>query len=584
MFIIKFSTVLTLFLITLTVLTFIKKYLTYKGLTLLLLLNNFIFLIICSSNWSKYIIKYDTESFAIKINTITWININYTLSFKVTTLSFLFVLLVLIISFATNVYTLNYFKYEERAEEFILLVNWFVFSMILFVCGNNFFTLILGWELIGLTSFLLINFWKFKTTTLTCSLKAFAFNKVSDLFLILAFGILWSAYKIDEIDVLLNAISLDKTAKIGKLLLACICLIICSSIKSAQIVGHLWLPDSMEAPVPASSLIHSATLVSAGIYLLLKFQLIFMLTGLLSTLFFIGSLTAAYGGVVAAAQTDVKKLLAYSTISHCGFIVASIGLNNFLITIIYLYLHGLLKAVTFFCAGSLIKTNNTQDMRYMGTTKLNLFNIITLIMSAINLGGLPFTYGYLYKQLFLNYLVANPYSFVGYGFCLIGMLSSVVYVYKLIYYSCFDFAKGFTQYVPLTIQNYTTLISNYYKQFTANKLISFSIIYLYIIVFYCIIRNYMLQTYIFYQPYTELGTNEMKFLYEFIYLKKHLISVYYVLFDIILVILVLNSERTRYFYGEFVVLLRQILLFFVFYRFVNNLLFYVLPLVSGLFV
>lgn len=104
----------------------------------------------------------------------------------------------------------------------------------------------------------------------------------------------------------------------------------------------------MEAPVPASSLIHSATLVSAGIYLLLKFQLIFIITGFMPILFLVGSITAAYGGIVAASQTDMKKLLAYSTVSHCGFIVASIGLNNFLITIVYLYLHGLLKAVTFF--------------------------------------------------------------------------------------------------------------------------------------------------------------------------------------------------------------------------------------------
>jgi NADH:ubiquinone oxidoreductase subunit 5 (subunit L)/multisubunit Na+/H+ antiporter MnhA subunit len=199
----------------------------------------------------------------------------------------------------------------------------------------------------------------------------------------------------------------------------------------------------MEAPVPASSLIHSATLVSAGIYLLLKFQVIFSLTNLSEIIFYLGSITACYGGIVAASQTDMKKLLAYSTISHCGFIVASISLNNFIITIIYLYLHGLFKASTFFCAGSIIKYNNTQDMRLMGMAKSQVFDTITLIISAINLGGLPFTFGYLYKQTFLSNLTVSSFDNLPYGFCIIGLLCSIVYVYKLVYYSCFDFRKGF---------------------------------------------------------------------------------------------------------------------------------------------
>jgi NADH-ubiquinone oxidoreductase chain 5 len=209
----------------------------------------------------------------------------------------------------------------------------------------------------------------------------------------------------------------------------------------------------MEAPVPASSLIHSATLVSAGIYLLLKFQILFNYTGLMSHIFFLGSVTACYGGIVAASQSDMKKLLAYSTISHCGFIVASISLNNFIVTVVYLYLHGLYKALTFFCAGSIIKFNGTQDTRLMGMNKNQFINIITLTVASINLGGLPFTFGYLYKFLFLNYMVINPINIVGYGLNICGMLSSVVYVYKLIYYSCFDYRKGAYQTLTMLIQN-----------------------------------------------------------------------------------------------------------------------------------
>jgi NADH-ubiquinone oxidoreductase chain 5 len=209
----------------------------------------------------------------------------------------------------------------------------------------------------------------------------------------------------------------------------------------------------MEAPVPASSLIHSATLVSAGIYLLLKFQILFVNCGLTRVIFFLGSFTACYGGIIAASQSDMKKLLAYSTISHCGFIVASISLNNFLVTTVYLYLHGLFKALTFFCAGSIIKFNGTQDTRLMGMNKNQLVNIITLTVASINLGGLPFTFGYLYKYLFLNYLVISNLNIVSYGLNIVGMLCSVVYVYKLIYYSCFDYRKGPYQLLSSLIQN-----------------------------------------------------------------------------------------------------------------------------------
>lgn len=243
-------------------------------------------------------------------------------------------------------------------------------------------------------------------------------------------------------------------------------LIISSGIKSAQIIGHLWLPDSMEAPVPASSLIHSATLVSAGIYLLLKFQYMFVISGLYSVIFFIGSFTACYGGIVAASQSDMKKLLAYSTISHCGFIFASVALNNFIITIIYLYLHGLFKAMTFFCAGSVIKSNGTQDTRLMGMNKNQLINTTCLIISSTNLGGLPFTFGYLYKSLFLSYMIINPVNIISFGLSIIGLLCGVVYVFKLIYYSCFDFRKGPIQLMYLLLQNNFNFYKKYIITFT----------------------------------------------------------------------------------------------------------------------
>jgi NADH-quinone oxidoreductase subunit L len=556
---------LAFFFNNLLIATVSKKYLTYKGVQVLMIINNLILFIFCLYFWTFFILNVGQESVSFKLNSNNWMNINYEILFKINSLNFLFILLVSVIGLATNFYILNYFKYEERGEEFILLINWFIFSMIFLVIGNNFFTLIVGWELIGLTSFLLINFWRFKITTLGCSFKAFTFNKVSDIFLMIGFCLLWNTYKTSNIDTLLTLITLNPINCNDVLFKSGLCILISSSIKSAQLIGHLWLPDSMEAPVPASSLIHSATLVSAGIYLLLKFQIIFNYSGLTSYIFFLGSFTACYGGIIAASQSDMKKLLAYSTISHCGFIVASISLNNFLVTVVYLYLHGLFKALTFFCAGSIIKFNGTQDTRLMGMNKNQLVNIITLSVASINLGGLPFTFGYLYKFLFLNYLIINPINIVGYGLNIVGMLCSIVYVYKLIYYSCFDYRKGAYQLITLLIQNNKNWLKHLVFNFTIVKVIAFSIIYLFACCFFFIIKFFFLKNYIFFFFSGDVEVSDYYFISDLILVQSHLVSIYYILFTVTLFILVLMNWRENFFFIERLELLTTLFGLVVFY-------------------
>jgi len=562
------------FLLNLITITFMRRLLTYKGIKILLIVMNIILTGVCLYSWTYFITKYGVESTSIKLNSNNWTNINYELSFKVNSLSFLFIMLVSIIGLATNVYILNYFKYEERAEEFILLINWFILSMIFLVIGNNFFTIIIGWELIGLTSFLLINFWKFKVTTLSCSFKAFTFNKISDIFLMISFCLMWNLYKINNIDTLLMSLSLNTSNNTSVLIYSGLCLIISSSIKSAQIFGHLWLPDSMEAPVPASSLIHSATLVSAGIYLILKFQTIFIITNLMPVIFFIGSVTACFGGLVAASQSDMKKLLAYSTISHCGFIFASIALNNFVVTIVYLYLHGLYKALTFFCAGSLIKSNGTQDMRLMGMAKNQIVNTICLIIASINLGGLPYTFGYLYKFLFLNMLIVSPVNFIAYGFNIVGLLCGVVYVFKIIFYSCFDYRKGFLDTITLLIQNSLLKLKNFTYKFTVTKVIAFSIIYIFSIFFFIIVKFYILKHYIFFIYLPETQINDYMYLSNVLKIQSHLTKIYYILFLITVVVLLLLNWRENYFFIEKLELLTTVFAIIVFFYISNGFIFY----------
>ena len=558
--------ILIFFFINLLIITYLRNYLTVLGIQIIFILLLLIIFIFCIYYWKFFILEHLIETFSFKLNNNYWISIDYKLYFQINVLSFLFLLLVVIIGLSTNIYILNYFKEEQRNEEFILLINWFIFSMIFFVISSNLFTIFLGWELIGLTSFLLINFWKFKVTTLNCSFKAFIFNKISDIFILISFGILWNTYKSNNVDEILSLISFNMVNGSESLFYSGLFMIIGCSIKSAQLIGHFWLPDSMEAPLPASALIHSATLVSAGIYLILKFNIIFYYTNLYNIIFFIGSITAFYGGVVAANQTDIKKLLAYSTISHCGFIFMSLSFNNFIITITYLYLHGLYKALVFFCVGSLVKFNNTQDMRQMGSLKTQIVNIVMLIISAINLCGLPYTFGYLYKDLILQLLIINPVYLINYGLLVCGMLSSIVYVYKLIYYSCFDFRKGDLNLIVLYLQNNVFKSKYLFITFTFCKYIAFIIVFLFSIIFFIIVKYYILKNYIFIYNNESIYINELLYLLKYSNSYSYLFNLYYLLFTLTIIILFLQNWRVNYFFFENFNFFLQLFLFIFLFK------------------
>ena len=374
--------------------------------------------------------------------------IDFSLSFQLNSLTYLFSFLVLVIAFCTNLYALNYFKNEADEMGFLFWLNCFVLSMIVLVLSSNFLTLFLGWELIGFTSFFLINFWQSRRSTLKSSFKAFTFNLVSDLLLLAALITIYLNLHTTSIQTAFNLVILPGINDAGWVKFTSFCLIGCASIKSVQILGHLWLPDSMEAPVPASSLIHSATLVSAGIFLLLRFNNFVLLHNWL--ILSLGCITAAYGGVVAAAQTDVKKLLAYSTMSHCGFLFILVSFGDCYITIVYLFLHGLFKASTFFCVGSFIRYYGTQDTRMMGNgARLLWGDTLLLIFCAINLCGLPLTVGFSYKYFFFKTLFYNYFNFLHIGLIYIALLSSLIYFYRLIFYSIFDSWKNLLNTSPL---------------------------------------------------------------------------------------------------------------------------------------
>lgn len=375
--------------------------------------------------------------------------------------------------------------------------------MITLVWAGNWITFIFGWEMIGISSFLLINFWVNKITTLKSAFKAFTFNKFSDVCLIIGFllilnvnGIYFNTYNYN-LDLLNYNYIYIFNIKCNLVDLILISLILCSFCKSAQFGFHFWLPDSMEAPVPASALIHSATLVSAGIYLLLRYNILIQYSIVGWTfILIISSFTSFYGAIIAAFQTDGKKILAYSTISHCGFLMVSILLFNPLVTILYLIGHGIFKSASFMCVGNLIQANgNYQDSRVWGGHHQYLiveFFILTLCI--INLSGLPFTINFFTKHfLLLSYNYSNLLVIVSYIFIKFAAYSGIFYSLKIVFNSFFLFKKSFFKNYQLLNWSFNNYIS-FKKFFKSNKLflgfvislilIGFTIISIYTLIFF----------------------------------------------------------------------------------------------------
>lgn len=466
-------------------------------------ISNFISLFGFYSSLLFYINDIFSNNLIFRINCGKWFllnpsyNINF--SFYIDQISFSFLLLTISIAFFVYIYSFSYFRYEPLVERLLLLLNSFVISMAILVTADNFIILFLGWELIGLTSFFLINFWVARIGTLKAGFKAYSFNKFSDFFLLFSIFIIYNLfYDLQicsfnlQIPVYLNFYVDFFFFKLNIIEVLSFLFLSSAFIKSAQIGPHIWLPDSMEAPVPASALIHSATLVSAGIFLILRLNPLFEY----SIYFYyivplVGSITAAFGGVVAAFQSDVKRILAYSTISHCGFLMVLCSSFFSEYTIIYLYVHGFFKAAVFLCVGNVIRfSRNYQDFRHMGGyAKYLPFDCLATFICLINLSGLPFTLGFFIKHLiFLSTYFLNIFYLFILVNCIIGALSGLMYSYRLFFYVFFDFKKG--KKVIYTTANRKNLNSIFYSNTSlASNIAIFGLIFnAYLLCFFLIFK------------------------------------------------------------------------------------------------
>lgn len=399
--------------------------------------------------------------------------------------SYSFMFLTLTIAVFVYIYTFSYFRYEPNVERLLLLINCFVISMICLVTSGNLFVLFLGWEMIGLTSFFLINFWSTRISTLKAAFKAFVFNKFSDVSLLIAIFIIF--FCINDINIVsfnsqisyYNNFYLNiSNNEIPLIEIISFFLITCSFIKSAQFGFHIWLPDSMEAPVPASALIHSATLVSAGVFVLLRFTSLFeysLYSYYITPI--VGSFTAFFGGLCSSYQSDIKKILAYSTISHCGFLMVCYSTYIPEFTILYLYIHGFFKAAVFLCVGNIIRfSRNYQDFRKMGGFwKYLPFECFSSFICLINLCGLPFSIGYYIKHLLLIGVYMNNYFLIFIFLNILGgAIFGLVYSYRLFYYVFFDFKKA--KKIIYLQSNRNNFKSSFYTNTTLASNISISLL------------------------------------------------------------------------------------------------------------
>lgn len=405
-------------------------------------------------------LTYNLKFFLIKNGVLNivlfkWFKLNSFLEIKfeflIDLLSYSFMYLTVTIAVFVTFFAFSYFRYEPNVERLLLLLNAFVLSMVFLVISGNLILMFFGWEMIGLTSFLLINFWSTRVGTLKAAFKAYTFNKVSDVSLFFGLLLVYYAFneltftKLSSVAFLYNDYEVSFFLNIRVVELISFFFLTAAFIKSAQIGFHVWLPDSMEAPVPASALIHSATLVSAGIFLSLRLQPIFELSNFFHIVVpIVGSLTAFLGGFGAFFQTDLKRVLAYSTISHCGFLFFLTSFNCLEYTLIYLYIHGFFKASSFLCVGNIIRfSKNYQDVRRMGLYwKFLPLELYLIAFCLLNLSGLPFFFGFLIKHFLFLSIDFFFFKVISFGFIFLAAFSGIFYSFKLFFYIFFDTKKA----------------------------------------------------------------------------------------------------------------------------------------------
>ena len=360
------------------------------------------------------------------------------------TLTCVMLLVVTIVSTLVHLYSISYMWQDPHLPRFMSYLSLFTSFMLMLVTGDNFLQLFFGWEGVGVSSYLLINFWFTRLQANKSSIKAMLMNRIGDFGL--ALGILTIFYSCKSVNYLVvfslapelsNYKIIFLNCQVSTLELICVLLFVGCVGKSAQLFLHTWLPDAMEGPTPVSALIHAATMVTAGVFLLARCSPLFELAP--KTLFLVtlvGGMTCFFAATTGVVQNDLKRVIAYSTCSQLGYMIFACGLSNYAAAVFHLMNHAFFKALLFLSAGSVIHgLSNEQDMRKMGgTNQLMPFTYAMMLIGSLSLVGFPFLTGFYSKDLILE-LAAAKYTISGDFVCLLGticVLFTSYYSFRLI--------------------------------------------------------------------------------------------------------------------------------------------------------
>ncbi|HWT37662.1 MAG TPA: NADH-quinone oxidoreductase subunit L, partial [Paraburkholderia sp.] len=357
--------------------------------------------------------------------------LKFEVGFLIDSLTALMMVVVTFVSLMVHIYTIGYMAEEEGYQRFFSYIALFTFSMLMLVMSNNFLQLFFGWEAVGLVSYLLIGFYFKRESAIYANMKAFLVNRVGDFGFLLGIGLLL-AYggSLNYNDVFAKGHEIAALTFPGTswnlLTVACICLFIGAMGKSAQFPLHVWLPDSMEGPTPISALIHAATMVTAGIFMVARMSPLFELSeAALSFIVVIGAITALFMGFLGVVQNDIKRVVAYSTLSQLGYMTVALGVSAYPVAIFHLMTHAFFKALLFLGAGSvIIGMHHDQDMRNMGGLRKYMpITWITSLVGSLALIGTPFFSGFYSKDSIIDAVKLSHLP--GSGFAYFAVVASV---------------------------------------------------------------------------------------------------------------------------------------------------------------
>ena len=333
-------------------------------------------------------------------------DIKLEIGFLIDPLSALMMTVVTTVSLMVHIYSIGYMADDDGYERFFSYISLFTFAMLMLVMANNMLQLFFGWEAVGLVSYLLIGFYYTRPTAIFANMKAFLINRVGDFGFILGIGLLFAYTQtmnygevFAQVDMLAG-VNLPGTDWL-LLTVACVCLFIGAMGKSAQVPLHSWLPDSMEGPTPISALIHAATMVTAGIYMVSRFSPLFEFSDVaLSLMIVVGGFGALFLGILGVVQNDIKRVIAYSTLSQLGYMTVALGASAYSVGIFHMMTHAFFKSLLFLAAGSVIMAvHHNQDIRYMGGLRKYMpITYITFLIGGVALSAFPFTAGFYSKE------------------------------------------------------------------------------------------------------------------------------------------------------------------------------------------